>query len=96
MKNNCRLSPLALGLSLGVFWAVCLLIMGLLASYAAYGGDFVSGMASVYWGYEPTVLGSIIGAAYGFIDGLISGAIVAWLYNLFGGCRACHPKEKKE
>ena len=36
----------------------------------------------VYIGYEFTPVGSVIGFLWGFVDGLIGGAIVAWLYNL--------------
>ena len=35
----------------------------------------------IYIGYSYTPLGSIIGAAYGFVDWGIAGAIFAWLYN---------------
>jgi hypothetical protein len=37
----------------------------------------------VYRGYNISPLGSLIGLAWGFIDGLIGGAIFAWLYNFF-------------
>ena len=36
---------------------------------------------SIYIGYSYTTLGSVIGAAYGFVDFGIAGAIFAWLYN---------------
>ena len=36
----------------------------------------------IYVGYSFTPIGSIIGAAYGFVDWGIAGAIFAWLYNL--------------
>ena len=36
----------------------------------------------IYIGYTYTPLGSVIGAAYGFVDFGIAGAIFAWLYNL--------------
>ena len=35
----------------------------------------------IYIGYSFTPLGSVIGAAYGFVDFGIAGAIFAWLYN---------------
>ena len=35
----------------------------------------------IYIGYSYTPLGSVIGAAYGFVDWGIAGAIFAWLYN---------------
>ena len=36
----------------------------------------------IYIGYSYTPLGSVIGAAYGFVDFGITGALFAWLYNL--------------
>jgi len=36
----------------------------------------------IYIGYSYTPLGSVIGAAYGFVDFGIAGATFAWLYNL--------------
>ena len=35
----------------------------------------------VYRGYNLSPLGSLIGLGWGFVDGLIGGAIFAWLYN---------------
>ncbi|QDP73381.1 hypothetical protein FOG18_12805 [Legionella israelensis] len=93
MKNYCKLSPLALGLSLGVFWGVSLLIMGLLAYFLSYGVEFVTAINALYMVYEPSILGSIIGAIIGFIDAFICGVIIAWLYNCFGRCHACHGKK---
>ncbi len=36
----------------------------------------------VYRGYNISPFGSLIGLAWGFADGLIGGAVFAWLYNL--------------
>ncbi|MCH9755954.1 MAG: bacteriophage holin [Gammaproteobacteria bacterium] len=87
-----RLSPLAFGLSLGVIWGVSVLIMGLLAHYLSYGTEFVSAMGVVYIGYEPSIMGAVIGGIFGFIDALVGGALIAWLYNVFSGCcsKHCH------
>ena len=38
-----------------------------------------------YVGYEITPLGSVIGLAWAAVDGLIGGAIFAWLYNTIAG-----------
>lgn len=38
-------------------------------------------IARVYRGYGLTPLGSLIGLAWGLVDGLVGGAIFAWLYN---------------
>jgi hypothetical protein len=35
----------------------------------------------IYIGYSFTPMGSIIGAAWGFVDWGIAGMIFAWLYN---------------
>ena len=35
----------------------------------------------MYIGYSFTPMGSVIGAAWGFFDWAIAGAIFAWLYN---------------
>jgi len=40
-------------------------------------------ISSLYIGYAATLLGSIIGAIWAFVDGFIGGVIVAWLYNAF-------------
>ncbi len=92
--TKCRLSPLAFGLSLGVVWGVSVFIMGLLAQYYAYGTEFVSAMGVVYIGYEPSIIGSAIGGLFGFIDALVGGALVAWLYNVFSGCCRKHCSEE--
>jgi hypothetical protein len=42
-------------------------------------------IGSVYRGYTLTPLGSVIGLIWALIDGLIGGAIFAWLYNLLAG-----------
>jgi hypothetical protein len=41
-------------------------------------------LGHVYRGYNLTVAGSLIGAVWAFLDGLIGGAIFAWLYDLIG------------
>ena len=78
-----KLSIKALGLSLGILWAVSTFIMGLLAMIFGYGREFVQALGKFYLGYKATFLGSIIGAVWGFIDAGIVGIIIAWLYNKF-------------
>lgn len=87
--NKCRMSPFALGMALGLVWGLSLLIMGLVACYVDYGRPFVTSINTLYWGYEPTILGSFIGAGIGFVDAFIGGAIIAALYNCFCGCCGC-------
>ena len=43
-------------------------------------------LCRVYYGFSITPVGSFIGLIWAFVDGLIGGAIFAWLYNLLSGC----------
>jgi hypothetical protein len=92
VMTNCRLSPIALGLALGVLWGMSIFLMGLIAYYSTYGQPFVAAVSSLYVGYQPSILGSIIGGVIGLVDAFIGGVILAWLYNLFAHC--CCKKEK--
>jgi len=38
-------------------------------------------LASIYRGYAITPIGSLVGFAWALVDGLIGGAIFAWIYN---------------
>jgi len=38
-------------------------------------------LGDYYFGYSISPVGSFVGLAYGVIDGLIWGAVFAWLYN---------------
>ncbi len=77
MKLNIRAFAVAFGLwwgvgiFLGTWWVIAL-------SGATGEPTF---LARIYIGYEISAPGSIIGFAWGVIDGLIAGAIFAWLYN---------------
>jgi len=70
----------------GILWGVAMLGMGLAnLIWANYGQQFLQTMASVYPGYHATrsIAEVIVGTLYGFVDGLIAGAVFAWLNNQF-------------
>ncbi|MBD3155256.1 MAG: hypothetical protein GF368_01210 [Candidatus Aenigmarchaeota archaeon] len=48
-----------------------------------FGTEFLVLIKSIYPGYEISYLGSLVGLAYGFFDGLFGCYIFAWLYNKF-------------
>ena len=81
MKLNIKSFALAAGL----FWGFgLLLITWWLILLEGAGGD--AGLVGrLYPGYAITPFGSIIGLFWAFADGLISGAIFAWLYNYIAG-----------
>ena len=76
-----KLSVKGLALAGGVLWSFYTLLIGLAAWLFNWGTGLVSVMASLYIGFSPTLAGSLIGAAWAFIDGVIGGAVIAWVYN---------------
>lgn len=79
-----KLNVKAFALTCGIFWAVSVFVITwwIIAFYGASGASTRLGL--FYLGYNVSAVGSIIGLIWGFFDGLISGAIFAWLYNLIG------------
>jgi hypothetical protein len=81
-----KLSTKGLAMASGILWGAAMLGMGLAnLIWSSYGQQFLQTMASVYPGYHATrsVAEVIVGTLYGFVDGLIAGAVFAWLYNQF-------------
>ncbi len=77
-----KLSVKGLTLALGLSWAFCVLFAGWAAIFG-WGSGFVELMSSMYIGYEASLMGGLIGSAWGFVDGAIAGLLIALLYNFF-------------
>ncbi len=77
MKINVKSFSLAASLILG--FGIFLMTWWIILINGASGEKTVLGV--VYLGYNISALGSIIGLAWGLIDGLVGGAVFAWLYN---------------
>ncbi len=71
----------AFALSFAIWWGVGIFL--LTWWIIAFGGPSTDPtfLGRIYIGYAVTPLGSVIGLVWGFVDGLIGGAIFAWLYN---------------
>ena len=78
MKLNIKSFALTCGLVWG--FALFLLTWWIIAFEGSTAEPTLIGR--LYRGYSISPAGSIIGLAWGFGDGLIGGAIFAWLYNL--------------
>jgi len=85
MKTETKLKPLALGLAFGVFWGVMMCAMTLISVYTGYAGLFLEAFTQIYPGFTVSLGGSALVLVYGFMDGFVFGAGVAWLYNRFSG-----------
>lgn len=78
-----KIKPLAFGTALGLVWGASVFITTWLSYYTGYGKLFLEVLAqSIYPFYTITPLGSFIGLVGGFIDGLVSGALIICIYNL--------------
>jgi hypothetical protein len=79
MEN--RIQPVPLGIAVGVLWAAYVFFAGIFAMFG-WGVALVNVLGSFYIGYDTSILGAIIGAIWAFVDGLVAGAVVAWIYNM--------------
>ncbi|MDP2620339.1 MAG: bacteriophage holin [Hyphomicrobiales bacterium] len=77
--SECK--PLALGVGIGVLWAIYVFFVGITAMFG-WGDAIVGVLASLYIGYGPSIVGAVMGAIWGFVDGFIAGVVIAWIYNL--------------
>ena len=80
-----RLNVKAFALTTGIVWGlgVFLLTWWIIAFEGATREVTIIGR--LYRGYNISPLGSVVGLAWAFGDGLVGGAIFAWLYNMIGG-----------
>ena len=71
----------AFALTCGLIWGLGLFFLTWwIIAFDGPTGE-VTLIGRVYRGYAITPVGSLIGTVWGFFDGLIGGAIFAWLYN---------------
>lgn len=85
---NHKLHPVRLGIALGLTWAIGMFLLGLSAWLFNYGTNLLGTLASIYRGFSPTLVGSFIGAGWGFVDLFITGLLIGWFYN----CGCCPKK----
>ncbi len=80
MKLNVR----AFALAFGIWWGGGVFLLAWWIMAVGGQADGPTFLERVYIGYAYTPLGSVIGLMWGFVDGLVGGAIFALLYNLVG------------
>lgn len=83
-----RLSVKATALAIGILWAGCILLVGLVNLAApSYGQAFLQLASSIYPGFQNShhFLDVLVGTGYGLVDGGIGGVILGLLYNCFAG-----------
>lgn len=81
--HHATLGVISFGLALGVTAAIFVFILGVVATAFGWGLQLAASLSSLFIGYGPTFIGAIAGAVWAFVDGLIAGVLIAWLYNRF-------------
>jgi len=76
-----KLDVVRFGVTLGCIWSLCTLGLALASLRSRKAERIVQLFSKVYRGFEKTLLGIFLGAVWGFIDGMISGLLVAWVIN---------------
>lgn len=76
-----RLQPLQFGLAFGIVYAIVFFLYGIVAAVFGWGGALAEIIGSIYVGFGPSLVGALIGAAWGFAVGFVFFALGAWLYN---------------
>ena len=76
-----KLHVTAFAVAVGVVWGIgVFLITWWVILFEGQTGA-TTFLGQVYRGYNISALGSVIGLAWAAVDGLIAGAIFAWVYN---------------
>jgi hypothetical protein len=78
-----KLSVKGLALTAGVFFGTTVFLVAVGHAWWGYGTAFLHVIDSLYPGYHAGGgVGSIfVGTIYALLDGLVGGAVFAWLYN---------------
>lgn len=74
-----------LGLSLGLLCGLAIFIATnwLVLKDGDLAGSHLRLLSQFFIGYRVSFFGSLIGFAYGFAVGSLSGALISWIYNKF-------------
>ena len=78
-----KLNVKALALAAGIIWGALIFIITFWFLIFGYSGGQLGLLSCIYFGYSVTWYGAFIGLVYGFVDGLVCGAVFAWVYNKF-------------
>ncbi len=73
----------AVTLAGAVTWAFAVLLLGVGSMFLSSWTGLVEWLGNLYIGYAPTLLGSLIGAVWAFLDMGIGLYMFCWLYNYF-------------
>jgi hypothetical protein len=80
-----KLNVKAFSLTCGVVWGLGIFVLAWWVIAFDGNGGAVPLLSLAYRGFTFTPIGSVIGLLWAFPDGLVLGALIAWLYNRLSG-----------
>ncbi len=75
--------PVRLGLALGFTNSAFILVIGLLSALTKFGDEWVRLFSSIYYGFNATLVGLVIGVIWAFFSALFIGILFAHIFNFF-------------
>lgn len=81
--NSMLIHPVRLGLALGFTHFVFILAIGLLSALTKFGDEWVRVFSNIYFGFNTTIVGLIIGILWAFFSALFIGILFAHIFNFF-------------
>lgn len=78
-----KLDIKALALAGGILWGLTVFLVTWWVIILDGASGDPTWLGHIYRGYNLSPVGSLIGLGWGVVDGLIGGAVLAWLYNSF-------------
>jgi hypothetical protein len=76
-----RLSVKAFALTCGILWGAAVFLATFWLLALGHDGRLIRQLDHFYFGYAFSPVGAFVGLGWGFVDGLVCGALFAWLYN---------------
>jgi hypothetical protein len=76
-----KLSVNAFAFACAIIEGGATLVLGTFAALFGYGEDLVNLVSKMYYGFDITFNGVIVGTFWGLVYGFIFGAVLAWVYN---------------
>ena len=96
-----KLCPCSFGVALGVAKGLFVLLLAWAGHLWHVGLPMIHQIATVYYGYAPTITGGFYGAFWGFLGGFVFGMVVGFVYNFCLCCccikgKMCENKDLKK
>ena len=82
---NVKLNVKAFALTCGILWGFGLFFLTWWIIAFDGPGNSPMLLGRIYRGYSLSPIGSVVGLVWAFFDGLVGGALFAWVYNRLAG-----------